>query len=71
MTVKAGKSGQKRLDINKEKVISIASNNPKSRFIVDGGWSFEEDKSFNNIQIVSYTSFWMELESTLARIARG
>lgn len=57
MTVVAGKSGQKLSDENKALTLEIAEQNPESSFTVDGGWNLETQPK-DNLQIVSYSSFW-------------
>ena len=57
MTVVAGKSGQKLSEENKDLTFKIANENPESNFNVDGGWSLEIEPK-DNLQIVSYSSFW-------------
>lgn len=61
MTVPAGKSGQKALLTDKNKALNIARTNPQSRFIVDGGWNIDEDPLLDNLQVVSYSSFWSHI----------
>ena len=61
MTVVGGKSGQKLSDENKDMAIKIANENQESKFTVDGGWSLEIEPK-ENLQIVSYSSFWKGLE---------
>ncbi len=61
MTVVAGKSGQKLSDENKDLTLKLASENPESKFTVDGGWSLEVEPK-DNLQIVSYSSFWKGFE---------
>jgi hypothetical protein len=61
MTVKAGKSGQKLTEEGIKNVYQISENNPKSNFVADGGWKIESELK-NNLDIVSYTSFWQEFD---------
>lgn len=63
MTVLAGKSGQTRQALTRKLALKIIENFSDSQFILDGGWSLQEELNFSNLQIVSYSSFW----STLAR----
>jgi pentose-5-phosphate-3-epimerase len=72
MTVLAGKSGQKLTDKVESKVLEIVKNNPELNFIVDGGWSLQfrekyrtEESDYNNLFVVSYTSFWKEFDKAL------
>jgi pentose-5-phosphate-3-epimerase len=58
MTVMAGKSGQKLLELNKNKAIELVKENPNLNFILDGGWSTNLSYDFNNLSVVSYTDFW-------------
>jgi pentose-5-phosphate-3-epimerase len=58
MTVIAGKSGQKLTPEMRVKALKKVRNNPRSRFILDGGWGIDEKEAATNLEIVSYTSFW-------------
>jgi pentose-5-phosphate-3-epimerase len=60
MTVVAGKSGQKLEDNTKEKALQINKKHPTTHFILDGGWPITT-KSNHNTDIVSYSSFWNNL----------
>jgi hypothetical protein len=59
MSVFAGKSGQKlELEI-KTKLLKIVAQNPKKNYILDGGFEVEKNyPNLQNLQIVSYSSFW-------------
>jgi hypothetical protein len=61
MTVKAGKSGQKLTEEGIQAVYQIASDNSKTNFVADGGWKVDA-KLEDNLDIVSYTSFWQEFD---------
>jgi len=65
MTVVAGKSGQKLEEAEITKVQAICKNFPETHFLADGGWSLDSDLSLDNLQIVSYTSFWQTFEQNL------
>ncbi len=60
MTVKAGKSGQKLTEDLIERTLEVSKKNQNIDFVVDGGWSvdFESETKLDNLQIVSYSSFW-------------
>jgi len=61
MTVKAGKSGQKRQLSDRQDVIEIARAHPASFFIFDGGWAVNESVHILNTMIVSYSDFWQRI----------
>jgi pentose-5-phosphate-3-epimerase len=61
MTVIAGKSGQKLNDDTKEKVLDLTSKFLDKYFILDGGWSLDDEaanRDKSNLRFVSYSSFW-------------
>lgn len=62
MTVLAGKSGQ-RLDIEKQQLcLELCGKFPEKKFIVDGGWGVDYRTDLNNLEVVSYSSFWKAFE---------
>jgi len=62
MTVLAGKSGQKLTPQIKDLALQKTIQNPNKKFILDGGWSVEEEENISqNTEIVSYTSFWNQI----------
>jgi pentose-5-phosphate-3-epimerase len=69
MTVVAGKSGQAKTIELENAALTMAQTSPQIEFIVDGGWSLEDlqrigqTQDLKNLKIVSYSSFWQELES--------
>jgi hypothetical protein len=58
MTVKAGLSGQLLLPETKQDAFELAVKNPQINFIFDGGWSCLFDTDVDNVDLVSYTSYW-------------
>ena len=64
MTVVAGQSGQKLDSSVADKALQIATNNRESNFIFDGGWSVlnQTETNLNNVDIVSYSSFWTQFQ---------
>ncbi len=58
MTVKAGLSGQTLLSETKQDAFELAIKNPNINFIFDGGWSCLFDTDVENVDLVSYTSYW-------------
>ena len=58
MTVKAGLSGQTLLPETKQDAFELAIKNPNINFIFDGGWSCLFDTDVENVDLVSYTSYW-------------
>jgi hypothetical protein len=62
MTVLAGKSGQK-LDGQKQALcLDLCAKFPQKKFIVDGGWGVDFRTDLNNLEVVSYSSFWNKFE---------
>jgi hypothetical protein len=65
MTVLAGKSGQELSLEDTLATFETAKNNPESYFVADGGWKVDildtQEKSLENLDIVSYSSFWKEM----------
>ena len=58
MTVRAGLSGQTLLSQTKQDAFEQAIKNPNINFIFDGGWSCLFDTDVENVDLVSYTSYW-------------
>ena len=58
MTVKAGLSGQILLPKTKIDAFQLAIKNPQINFVFDGGWSCLFDTDVENVDLVSYTSYW-------------
>ncbi|MEI6729467.1 MAG: hypothetical protein WCK98_07555 [bacterium] len=62
MTVVAGKSGQK-LDTKKQQLcLQLCTNFSEKKFIVDGGWGIDFRTDLDNLEVVSYSSFWKAFE---------
>jgi hypothetical protein len=67
MTVLAGKSGQKLTSEVRANCLKIVESNPKVSFTIDGGWTVLDElselniKQKNKLNVVSYSSFWKEL----------
>lgn len=61
MTVLAGKSGQKLTQEKKDLALKKVLDNPRKKFILDGGWSMNTSDIPKNTDIVSYTSFWSKI----------
>jgi hypothetical protein len=64
MTVLAGKSGQKMTPQDKQFTLNLAKNNPNSHITLDGGWDLENEL-YDNLDIVSYSSFWKKVDEVL------
>jgi hypothetical protein len=62
MTVVAGKSGQKLDTNNQQLCLELCSQFPEKKFIVDGGWGVDFRTSLDNLEVVSYSSFWKAFE---------
>ena len=58
LTVKAGISGQKRLDQDKKIALEVVAKLGNKNVIVDGGWSTKDLEI--GLRMVSYSSFWSE-----------
>lgn len=58
MTVVAGKSGQKLEQAEIDKIDQICRQLPSCHFLADGGWSVDSKLELDNLEIISYTSFW-------------
>ncbi len=67
MTVLAGKSGQKMTPEDQQKAMELAKNNPDSHITLDGGWNLENEL-YDNLDIVSYSSFWKRVEEILTKV---
>jgi pentose-5-phosphate-3-epimerase len=70
MTVIAGKSGQKLTPQNRLKALQFAIKNSNLNITIDGGWSVTDEllelkDSKKQPTIVSYSSFWKELENLI------
>jgi hypothetical protein len=71
MTVVAGKSGQKLTKEVRLNTLQLIQNNSDTNFTIDGGWAVTDilieltDEQKNNLNVVSYSSFWKELEKVL------
>jgi hypothetical protein len=62
MTVIAGKSGQKLDAKNQQLCLELCTKFPEKKFIVDGGWGVDYRTNLDNLEVVSYSSFWKSFE---------
>ena len=71
MTVYAGKSGQKLTEQVRLDTLQLIQKNPGINFTIDGGWAVTDQLEEinlvqkNKLNIVSYSSFWKELDQLL------
>jgi hypothetical protein len=71
MTVFAGKSGQKLTPEVRSSCLKVVESNPNASFTIDGGWTVLDELSElkleqkNKLNVVSYSSFWKELNNKL------
>jgi pentose-5-phosphate-3-epimerase len=67
MTVKAGKSGQELTQKSKFEAFQLAEKFPNIQFIFDGGWNSQFKTDLENVDLVSYTSFWKRVTEKFNR----
>jgi hypothetical protein len=58
MLVKAGKSGEANTPQIVDMAEDIARSNPDKKFLFDGGLKIDYSSQYNNIDFVSYSSYW-------------
>jgi hypothetical protein len=73
MTVIAGKSGQKLTEQVRANTLELVQKNPDLNFTIDGGWAVIDGLNELNLDqkkqlnVVSYSSFWKELEKVIEK----
>jgi hypothetical protein len=76
MTVFAGKSGQKLTPEVRSNCLKVVEDNPYIKFTIDGGWAVLDELSElntdqkNKLNVVSYSSFWKELEKRIIALQK-